>query len=321
VIGPGVPLVYVPWCVQALLELHAREHRVKSNRLAAILALGAILILASAPASVLAASSSVECGQISAYTAPDPVAPADGSLSIGFLPAWTIAADATLSPAVQANLASIVNSAPSCLTMDLDVGGVVTALDFASTGDISGAVVFDSGLSGYVFADRLLVPTFITDAYPGLAGVFVTSADAGTNASAKFLVDTSSGLFTGLSAAADFCGPGDLAGNGDGLVGAATIPAVLLDADDTDALAGADLRQACATVSVEGTIDFANEGQLTLTSAVTIAVAPPPPATSTINPAASRSEAPSPVGLAGLLALAVLLLASRSVRAARETTA
>lgn len=78
----------------------------------------AALVLASFPAQVTAASSAVECGQISAYTAPDPVTSADGALTIGFLPAWVIAPDATMSPSVVANLPSVVNSGPSCLAMD-----------------------------------------------------------------------------------------------------------------------------------------------------------------------------------------------------------
>jgi hypothetical protein len=289
------------------------------RRISTVPVLAVILVLASAPASAFAASTSVECGQISAYTAPDPIAPADGSLTIGFLPAWTIAADATLSPAVQTNLPSIVNSAPSCVALDLDAGGVVTGLDFASTGSISGGVVFNSGFGGYVFADRLLVPTFVTDAYPGLEGVFATSADAGTNASATFVVDTESGQFSGLSAAAAFCGPGDLAGNGDGLVGAATIPASLLDAGDAETLDGANLRHTCATISAEGTIDFANQGQLTLTSVVTITVVPDPPSTSTAGPGATGPDNRSPSELVGLLGLALLLLASTRVGAGRRT--
>jgi hypothetical protein len=291
---------------------------VNPNRLASIPVLVATLLLVSLPATVAAASSTVECGQISAYTAPDPIAPADGSLTIGFLPVWTIAADATVSAAVQSNLASIVNSAPSCLAMDLDSGGVVTALDFASTGTINGPVVFNSGFGGYVFADRLLIPTFITDAYPGLAGIFGTSAAAGTDASATFTVDQATGVFTGLAAEAAFCGPGDLAGNGDGLVGAATIPASLLDATDTGALGGANLGQACATVSIDGTIDLANQGQLTLTSDVEISVAPDPPNTSTAGPEGIGSGPASPVGLLGLLALSLLILAATHRRVRRD---
>ena len=278
----------------------------KPKRFHALPALLAALALLSIPAGVAAASSAVECGQLSGYTAPDPLAPSDGSLTIGLLPAWTIAADATLSGAVEANLASIVNSGPSCLAMDLDAGGIITALDFAAQGTISGLVVVNSGFDGYVFADRLLLPTFITDAYPGLAGVFVTSAAAGSIASATFFVDTESGQFTGFSADAAFCGAGDLADNGDGLVGAATIPVDLLDADDTAALAGAGLAQACATVHSEGTIDNENDGELSITSDVTITLAPKQPDTSTVGSGAARQDSGSSTPLLALLVAGLL---------------
>lgn len=284
-----------------------------------ISAFGAVLLLLSFPAHLAASSSVVECGQITGFTAPDPVAPDDGALTIGFLPPWVIAPDATLSASVVANLLSIVNTGPSCLAMDLDDGEVITALDFASQGDVAGEVVFDSGFGGYVFADRLLVPTFITDAYPGLAGTFVTSAAAGTEASATFFVDTTTGQFTGVDVMAGFCGPADLAGNGDGTIGVATIPAVLLDAADTAALAAADSGQACASVRSQGTI--ANEnGELSITTDVTITLdahvtasapssveLPTPPATSTRDLDASPSRPDSRiVGFALLLALFAL---------------
>jgi hypothetical protein len=180
--------------------------------------------------------------------------------------------------------------------IDLDDDGIITALEFAPQGDVAGAVVFDSGLGGYIFADRLLVPTFITDAYPGLAVIFVTSAEAGTNASATFSVDVSSGQFTGVDAQAAFCGPGDLASNGDGIVGDATIAASLMDASAAAVLAGADGRNACAQVRTQGTID-SGTGDISTTTDVTITVAAAPrvritpPPTSTMGAA---TEGPAP---------------------------
>jgi hypothetical protein len=211
------------------------------------------LALATAPFAA-AASSIVECGQVVAYTGPDPGTPADGSLTLGNLTPWVIDADAVVSAAIAATLPSFAGSGPSCVALDLDDGGVVTSIDFASEGTVTGPVVFDSGMSMYVFHDRIIIPTFVTDAYPGLAAVFATSAAAGTDATATFTVDVTSGQFTGVTADAAFCGPGDLAGNGDGLVGDAVIPAAVLDAKDRAALADADLEEACAVVHVEGTI-------------------------------------------------------------------
>lgn len=47
-----------------------------------------------------------------------------------------------------------------------------------------------TGFGGYVFDNRVLIPTFITDQYPGLEAVFATSEAAGTNPTATFTVDT-----------------------------------------------------------------------------------------------------------------------------------
>ena len=55
-----------------------------------------VLRLASVP--VAAASSVVECGQLTGYAAPDPVGPTNGSVQLGLTDTWTILADATLSP-------------------------------------------------------------------------------------------------------------------------------------------------------------------------------------------------------------------------------
>ena len=251
----------------------------------------ATLVLALVPAATAAASTTVECGQIMAYTAPDPVAPTDGSLTIGLLPTWAIESAATLSPAIQANLASVAGSAPSCLAVETDGSNVITALDFAATGTITGHVVYEGSIPGEVFADRLLVPTFITDAYPGLAAVFVTSEAAGTEVTATFQVDTSTGQLTGVMAHAGFCGPADLAANGDGVVGAATIPAAVLDPTATAKLAKANGNSACAAVDIDATI--AGGGSLDLETNVVItlaAVATPPDTTTTVRGTAAAVD-------------------------------
>lgn len=280
------------------------------KRLVTIPVLAAALLLAAIPATVAAASSTVECGQVSAYTAPDPIAPADGSLTLGLLPAWTIAADATLSPAAEANLATVGNGGPTCLAIDLDDDGVITAVDFAAQGDLAGAVVPDSGFGGYVLADRLLVPTDVVEAYPGLAGLFTTSAAAGTNLAMTFFVDVATGQFTGFNGHATFCGAGDLAGNGDGLVGLAVIPVALLDADDTAALADADLAGVCATVDSEGVIDIESQGEFSVTGEVAISLVPQAPDTSTSGSDAGTSMPGASPAILGLLFVGLLVLAS-----------
>ena len=264
-----------------------------------------------------AAATTVECGQLIAYTAPDPVAPADGSLTFGLLAPWTIAADATLSPQVVANLASVAGTGPTCLTVDRDAGGVITTLDFASSGSITGPVVYSGTLPGEVLADRLLIPTFITDAYPGLAAVFVTSEHAGTAATATLDVDTETGRITAVEAVAHFCGAADLATNGDGRIGAATIPAAVLDASATTKLRRANGEHGCADVDTRGTID--GSGNLSLTTRVVIALAAEasPP-----NTAAAASRPPAValdprLGAVVLVAIGAFALALRPRRRMR----
>jgi hypothetical protein len=283
------------------------------SRLVVIPCLALAALLVPLPMAVHAASSVVECGQISGYTAPDPITPAPGSLSVGLLPPWSIASDAIVSATATANLPSLVGSAPSCFALDLDDLGVITALDFASEGAIAGAVSFDAGLPGYVFADRLYVPTFITDTYPGLAAIFDTSADAGTEASVTFFVDATSGQFTGLEADAAFCGAAGLDGDGNGLVGDATIPAAVLDAGDIAALAGANLRPACAEVQAAGTVD---QSGIALMAEVTIEVEPDPtpPDTAASDAPAAQSQPASPIGYLALLALTLLGLSAAARR-------
>jgi hypothetical protein len=286
------------------------------RRLASVAVLGAILLLALAPSVVSAASSSVECGQLTGYTAPDPSGPTDGSLQLGQTSPWVVLAAAVLSPAAGTNLPTIVNSGPTCLALDFDDDGAITAIDFAPTGTIEGDVTFDSGSGFYIFADRLIVPTFITDAYPGLAALFVTSYQAGTSLTVTFSVDPESGAFTGFDGVVAFCGTGSVTQGGDGQVGDAIIPASVLDADDIAALEGAGTRRTCATVHSTGVIE-ANGGNITTTTDVTIAVAPAPGVRVTPPPTDTAATAtPTPSSGSGLIAwLSVVLIVATVVLA------
>ena len=253
----------------------------------------ALSLLAIAPASTLAATSVVECGQLSSYTAPDPAGPTDGSLQLGLSDTWTILAAATISPAAATALPVGSGNGPTCLALDLDGSGNVTAIDFAPTGTLSGSVSFDSGSGFYLFADRLIVPKFVTDANPGLAALFVTSEQAGTPLTVTFTVDTTSGGFSGFDGHAAFCGKGSLTSGGDGKVGSAVIPGSVLDAADRKALKNAGSRKTCATIHAVGTID-SGTGAINITTNVTITVAAAgvtitPPPTSTDTP----DEAPA----------------------------
>lgn len=290
-----------------------------------------LLFLAVAPSAASAASSVVECGQLTGYTAPDPGAPADGSLQLGLADTWVILATATVSPAAASVLPSSVGSAPTCLAMDLDDGGLVTAIDFATSGTLTGPVTFDSGSGFYLHADRLIVPDFVTDANPGLAAIFVTSYQAGTDLTITFSVDPASGQFVGFNGTAAFCGPGSVTPGGDGQVGNAIIAAAVLDAEDLDALAGAGDDEACATIASVGTID-PGTGSISTTTEVQIDVAGAeatpttprpritPPATSMIEAAERRD--PTAGLAAGLwVATVVAALAGIAAVAARRSRA
>ncbi len=266
------------------------------------LALGGLLAAASG---VAATTTTIECGQFTAYAPPDPVGPADGSLTLAALPAWPINADAVVSASVAANLPSILNNSPTCLAMDLDDAGRVAALDFASHGTISGAVVRDTGLNAFRFADRLTLPLDFAASMPGLEAIFSMSADAGTDLSVAFEVDAATGRITGFTGTAIACGAGALQPNGDVRVGAATISARFLDAGDLATLQGAGTAAICASVETLGVID-PGDGNLTTTTTVKLTVPPvapvptpaptsrapalTPPPTSTETPAVPGGE-------------------------------
>jgi hypothetical protein len=299
-----------------LATVSARARRTLGLTAAALFAFaGPPAVVAGVPTSI------IECGQIVAYTAPDPVTPADGSLTIGLLTPWTINADALIGANAASVLQSFAGSGPSCIALELDGSDRVTALEIAPSGSVHGDVVFDSGSGWYLFDDRLLVPTFITDANPGLAAVFATSEAEGTPVSATFNVDVTTGGFTGVSASASFCGPADLDGDGNGLVGDAVIPAAVLDADSTDDLDRADGHQRCADIETEGTVGQ----ELELTTSVDIysrAPAPDPPDTAAdarepVDPAVAAG---SPQDLIGLLIALFVGGIARLARQPRPTT-
>jgi len=274
--------------------------------LALALTVATIALLALVPASVSAASSVVECGQLAGYTAPDPSGPTDGSVQLGLSDSWTILADAVVSPSAAAALPSGGGNGPTCLAMDLDGSGNVTALDFAPTGSLSGHVTFDSGSGYYILASRLIIPTNVTDAYAGLDALFVTSYQAGTVLSITFTVDTTNGGFTGFDGHAAMCGRGSMTSGGDGKVGKAVIPGSVLDAADKKALKGAGSRKTCAAIHSTGTID-SGTGAINISTDVRITVAaagatitPPPTSTETV---VAMSEAGSGLPILAWLAL------------------
>ena len=273
--------------------------------------LGAGPILASAP--------TVECGQLSAYTAPDPSGPTNGSLTLGTSSTWVILAAATISPAAQAALPGAVNTGPTCLALGLDGSNNVTSLDFAPQGTITGHVTFDGTNNFYVFNDRLIIPTNVTDAYPPLDALFATSYQAGTPLTVIFTVNTTTGALTGFDGHAAFCGAASLDSKGVGHVGKATLPAAVLNKTAKANLQKADGASACAAVHSTGSIDPSN-GNISTSATVVITLAKAavtPPATTTGLAGAGGSAAGLVVfwlALTGGVALVVVLGWDRRTR-------
>lgn len=267
---------------------------------------------------VSAATSVSDCGQFRDYTPPDPAGPTDGTITLGQLSPWTIAADASLSSAITTNLPTLIDSQPTCLALDLDDSDRITAMDFAASGAISGPVVYDSGFDGYVFADRLLLPASVATSEPGLEVLFVTSADAGSTLRVAFDIDPATGAILGFHGRTRICGTAELLPGGKASVGGATLPAAALDPADTDAIDEAGTDPVCASIRSVGTIDPSSGLALTITVVISAATAPTitPPPTST-TPTASRStrsDVSQPLLLLATFAVGLLTMRKRRHR-------
>lgn len=269
---------------------------------------------------ILAATASVECGQLAAYTAPDPSGPTDGSLQLGPSSTWDVLATATISPAAASALPSDVGAGPTCLALGMDSGGKVTSIDFAAQGVLTGTVTFDSGSGFYVFAGRLIIPASVTDAYPALAGLFVSSYRAGSTLTVTFDIDTTSGGFTGFDGHAAFCGKAVPVKANVAKVGKATLPASILSAAAKAALVKDAGQTVCATVHSSGTI---GPSGISTSAVVTIKLADPaatPPATTT----GVAGQVPVPAlsdALAWALILAGASVAMLTILVRRRTSA
>jgi hypothetical protein len=292
-----------------------------SNRLLFAALGAAFLVSMMSVGAVAAASPTIECGQLSAYTAPNPAGPTDGSLQIGRLDPWVVLASATISAAATSALPSIVGSAPTCLALGLDSGGKVTAIDFAAHGTVSGHVILDTGSGFYVFADRLIIPPVITDTYPGLKALIVTSYQAQTVLTITFSVEGTDGSFTGFDGHAYFCGTATITPSGDGQVGEGVIPEAVLDAGDIVALQSAGERRTCAAVHAVGTVDRDSGGTISITTDVVITVAAPAstPVPNPTGPPSDTADAAFPTSrhstpLAPVLVVVVLVTTVMTTR-------
>jgi hypothetical protein len=274
----------------------------------AIVAMFAILF--NAPAA-MAASHRVECGQVTAYVAPDPSGPTNGQLTLGLLSPWTVAADAIVSSDVVAQLPSLVNNSPTCVEFDQDGSDVITTLAFTDHGVINGHVAYESSFDGYVLADRLMLPTSVLSSLPGLGVLFVASADAGTPLSLALQTDLANGQITGFDGHAAFCGKAHIKSGGDAVVGKATIAAAFLDPGDVARINGAGSRKVCATVESIGAVSNSGPPDIQTTVVLSVAAAAgatvTPPPTSTVDVSGTASSADG--GLAVLALLTVFSVA------------
>jgi hypothetical protein len=280
-------------------------------RLRASAAAAAVLLLTIGSGQSAASAPDVECGQVAAWTAPDPAGPTDGSLTLGLSSTWDVLATATISAAAAADLPNGGNSGPTCVVLGLDGSGKVTSIDFAAQGTLTGTVAYDSGSAYFILASRLLIPKTVTDAYPALDALFDSSYHAGSTLSITFFIDTTSGAFTGFDGHAAFCGKGGISAQNVGKVGKATLPASVLGAGARAALHKLSGQAVCAKVHTTGTIDPLS-GNVSTTAAVVIALDPgrpgaTPPATTTNEAARPPSGDSTPILAWLVLAFGVTL--------------
>jgi hypothetical protein len=281
------------------------------RRIGGVAIVAMIAILSNAPAA-MAASHRVECGQVTAYVAPDPSGPTDGQLTLGLLSPWTVAADAIVSSDVVAQLPSLVNNSPTCVEFDQDGSDVITTLAFTDHGVINGHVAYESSFDGYVLADRLMLPTSVLSSLPGLGVLFVASADAGTPLSLALQTDLANGQISGFDGHAAFCGKAHIKSGGDAVVGKATIPAAFLDAGDVARIHGAGSRKVCAKVESIGAVTSSGPPDIQTSVALTVAAAAgatvTPPPTSTIAVDTTNASSDGVAEVSALLAVFLVAL-------------
>jgi hypothetical protein len=215
----------------------------------------------------LAADTTTECGAFRDYVAPDAGTSTAGSITFGVsgVPE-TIASTATLVPPADTSLAGLQGGTPTCLDVTRD-GGQITSLAFAAGGPVSGGVtlmtnLFGSGFDAYVIADRVFVPVDQVAATDWELALIKGAADAGAPLTITFTIDVASGIPTGFTGSLELSGL-VTPGTGDDLkVGAATLPASVVDTASRALLTDAASRGVIATVQVGavGTISPGNDG-------------------------------------------------------------
>jgi hypothetical protein len=264
----------------------------KIPSIAVVVASAALFLLGSMP--VAAATDTLECGLFRDYTAPDPIGDTPGSITFGLSgPAETIAADATLVPPTDTNLASLQGGAPTCLTVTRE-SGVITSLAFAASGTIRGipelvADLFGPGQDAYVISDRLFTPAELVATNAGLSALIKTAADSESTFTVTFQIDLSSGVPTGFVASTTLSGTVGILTGGDIAIGSATLPdEAISPAARQDLHEAANLGvQATVIVDGIGTLDQSSEGGVSVAITLSVSFAAPP-----TTPAPDPDEVP-----------------------------
>ena len=296
--------------------------------LAGALAVAAVLSLLGA-ATTAAATTTTECGLFRDYVAPDPLGPTDGSISFGLSGSpEVIAADATLVPPADTNLASLGGGAPTALAVTRDAG-VITLMAFVTACIIEGDVVFvpdlfGPGADGYTVNDRLVAPVDLMAINDGLAALIPTAEANGTTLAIDFTIDLSTGAPSAFDAEVTLVGEVTFQSNGDVMVGDARLPASVVGGKARHRLDQARELGVPATVVVigDGAPDQGSPGGVAM--AITLSVsfpAPTPP--EEVPDTAVNPPGPAPVPLilgVSALAAAVWIGAARSAQRRRQPT-
>ena len=243
---------------------------------------------------VAAATDTLECGLFRDYTAPDPIAATTGSITFGLSgPSETIAADATLVPPTDTNLASLQGGTPTCLTVTRN-SGVITSLAFAASGTISGIPqlvpdLFGPGQDAYVISDRLFTPAELVATNAGLSALIKTAADNDSTFTVTFQIDLSTGVPTGFVATTILSGTVGILAGGDIAIGSATLPSAVISPAERKDLQEAASLGVPATVIVDGIgiLDQSSEGGVSVAITLSVSFAAP-----SATPAPSTDEIP-----------------------------
>ncbi len=260
----------------------------------------AIAVGVQATSTTSASSPETECGVVREYIPPDAASSTEGAIAFGLRgPIEAIAPDATLVGAVATNLPWLVGGTPTCLTV-IRESGLVTSLQFAPSGTISGPVTFMAdilgpGQSAYIVGDRLLVPVDILAGAPGLAAMIIAPAEAGSELSLTFQFNVATGGPTGFVGTTTLSGIVTIEENLDVRIGGATLSASLVDDGARATFAEVDALGVSATVRIDGTGSIDDDsGAVTVSLMFNVDFVPP---SSSPQPSAAAQTQPPVVTL------------------------